>query len=91
MSACPCCGQPMPTAEEAVARRVAELEAACLARGHIVTADGRVREHVAAELLARAPGTLRNWATSGGPLSVIRVAGRRTYRLTEVATMLIDG
>jgi len=67
--------------------RVRELREACRRHGHLVTADDRVRENVAAELVGRAAGTLRNWALAGGPLLPVRVAGRRLYRLVDIAKL----
>jgi len=86
---CPHCGQPLPGGEADQQREVEALAAALRAAGHLVTPDLRVREHVAAELLARSPLTLRNWAATGaGRLESVKVAGRRTYRLAEVHALM---
>lgn len=84
---CPTCGQPLPQRQE---DRVAELaqsyRAWCEERGHWVSADGRVREDVAAQLVDRSPLTIRNWFYDGRlPGVQIMPRGRRTYRLTDLA------
>lgn len=86
---CPHCGQALPGAEADQQREVEALAQRLRAAGHLVTPDGRIREHVAAELLCRSPLTLRNWATTGaGRLEPVKVAGRRTYRLAEVHSLM---
>lgn len=82
---CPCCGQRWPASTPTV--NADDLERDCRARGHMVTADGRVHEHVAAELLGRSVRTLEDWARSEKILTV-RVNRRRTYRLADIAAMM---
>lgn len=83
---CTCCGQPLPTGDplELAAR---DLEEACRRAGYLVTPDQRVQEAAAAALLGIATGTLRNWSYGLGPQAVpfVRVGGRRTYRLSDLA------
>lgn len=86
--ACPNCGHEyVPETRTPVQ----ELEVACRERGLFVTVDGRVTEQVAADLLGRAPGTLANWAYSDRPLPFVKVSGRRTYRLSDLAEFLRKG
>lgn len=87
---CPHCGgrlaEPDPHDQQ---REVEALAQRLRQAGHAVTPDLRVREHVAADLLARSPLTLRNWAASGaGRLQPVKVAGRRTYWLSEVVALM---
>ena len=86
---CHCCGQRLPDAEPPP-DPVAQLRAWCADNGHHVTADGSVYEHVAAAILDRAPGTLRNWRAAASPLPYVRHGrtGRVRYRLTDLAAML---
>lgn len=73
---------------------MAELRAWCRENGHHVTADGSVYEGVAAEILDRSPGTLRNWrARGGGQLPYFRNGrtGRVRYRLSDLADVLDAG
>lgn len=80
---CPNCGH-------RIAPAVPEqsLERLCRDRGLPVTVDGRVSENVAAEILGRSPDTLRNWSYADAPLPFVKVRGRRTYRLDDIAEML---
>lgn len=82
---CPNCGHPLGLAAESP---VDALERACRERGLWVSLDGRVTEAVAAELVGRAPGTLRNWALGEQPLPFVRIRGSRTYRLTDIAAFM---
>ena len=81
---CSCCGG---TGRVPAADPVAELRAWAESRGHVVLPGDRVAEHVAAAMLGREPGTLRNWSYSDRPLPFVTVRGRRTYRLTDIAAM----
>lgn len=82
---CPCCGG---TGSAPAADHVAELREWCAVRNHVVLPGDRVSEHVAAEILGRAPGTLRNWASAARPLPFTTIRGRRTYQLMDLAEML---
>ncbi|MBH1634995.1 helix-turn-helix domain-containing protein [Xanthomonas sp. SI] len=84
---CPCCGQRWPGEETAI--NVDDLERDCRARGYMVTADGRVHEDVAAELLGRSVRTLEDWARSE-KIPTIRVNRRRTYRLSDIAALMVE-
>ena len=55
----------------------------------MVTADGRVHEDVAAELLGRSVRTLEDWARSD-KIPTIRVNRRRTYRLSDIAALMVE-
>ena len=75
-----------------VAALVAQFEALCRERGYWISIDGRVSEDVAAELLDRAAGTLRNWrANAGTSVPFFRHRGRVTYRLHDLAKHLEAG
>lgn len=70
---------------------VAELRRWCAENGHAVAADGAVYEHVAAAILDRSPGTLRNWRARGGaqlPFYRHGRTGRVRYRLADLADAL---
>lgn len=86
---CPHCGHPL-TPDDPLAERAAQLEADCRAGGLLVLPGGRVREDVAALLLGRRPGTLRNWASGDQRLPFERRAGRRIYALADIAR-LVEG
>jgi hypothetical protein len=86
---CPHCGQPMPTSRaEAIEARVATWRAWCGQNGRWVSPDDRVNEATAAELIGRTSFTLRNWRSAGQPLPFVRVRGRISYRLRDLALML---
>lgn len=82
---CPNCGHHFLPAASAPD---VSLERVCRERGLPVTVDGRVSEQVAAEILGRSPDTLRNWSYADAPLPFVKVRGRRTYRLEDIAQML---
>lgn len=86
---CECCGRGVRPQADLLTEEVERLRQSCRAGGHLVTPDDRVREETAAALLGLAVGTLRNWAYSGGPLRFTKVAGRRTYRLDDLAALLL--
>lgn len=88
MSRCPHCGQSVPDLESRIAKRLQELLQACEDHQYFVTPDGRVREEIAALFLDKSPGTLRNWSYGDSPIQPSRIAGRRTYRLTDIAALL---
>lgn len=82
---CPCCGQMLPEADRGP---VAELRAWCAENGHPVYALDRVSEATAAAILGREPGTLRNWRAQGAPLAYVRIRGRVSYRLEDLAAAM---
>lgn len=90
MDCCPNCGHSLtqPDQPRSPAQR---LEQACRDRSLPVTIDGRVSEQVAAELLGRVSGTLANWAYGSAPLAFVKIRGRRTYRLTDIAEFIDSG
>ncbi|WP_418648799.1 hypothetical protein ACNQFN_10980 [Thauera butanivorans] len=76
----------LPRRIEATAAR---LEAWCRENKHWVSADGRVREATAAELVGMSAGTLRNRRCALNPVMAFYLAGGRvTYRIEDVATWL---
>lgn len=85
MSACPHCHGTGRAMEPSPAERLRE---ALERRSVHVTPDGRVSEAVAAELLGRAPGTLRNWQVAGGPIAAVKIRGRRSYYVSDIAAIL---
>ena len=87
---CPNCGQPMPLSRAAVVEvRVAAWRTWCRENGRWVSpADDRVDESTAAELLGVSPFTMRNWRSARQPLSFVRVRGRISYRLRDLAMMI---
>lgn len=87
---CPHCGQPMPLSRvEAVEARVIAWRAWCRDNGRWISpVDDRVSEASAAELLGRTSFTLRNWRSAGRPLPFVRIRGRISYRLRDLALML---
>ncbi|MCB1636761.1 MAG: helix-turn-helix domain-containing protein [Xanthomonadales bacterium] len=65
-----------------------QLAAELRRRGHQITWDGRVSLPVAAEILSKSQGTLRNWRTAGkGPITV-KVGGSLSYRLTDLVAFM---
>jgi len=86
---CECCGRGVRPKADLLAEEVERLRQSCRAAGHLVTPDDRVREETAAALLGLAVGTLRNWAYSGSTLPFTTVARRRTYRLEDLAALLL--
>src|SRR4029450_6372250 len=91
---CPRCGYRLAQGnglDAAVVDLVAQLERACRERDYWISADGRVSEFVAAQLLGRTSVTLRRWRVNGAPLPFYRNAGRITYRLREIAEFLESG
>lgn len=84
MRACPHCHG---TGRAMDADAVAELRQWAESRGHVILPGDRVQEHVAAAMLGREPGTLRNWSYGARPMPFTVVRGRRTYRLADIGTM----
>ena len=82
----------MPEVVDPVAALVAQFETLCIERGYWISVDGRVREPIAAELLNRASGTLRNWRSYGGAsLHYYFHHGRVTYALRDLASYILAG
>ena len=86
---CPNCGQLMPTSRaEAIEARMAAWLTWCRDNGKWVSPDGRVDESTAAELLGVSPFTMRNWRSARQPLPFVRMRGRISYRLRDLAMMI---
>lgn len=90
---CSHCGQPMPLSPaDVVEARVAAWRVWCRENGRWVSpADDRVDENTAAELLGVSPFTMRNWRSARQPLRFVRVRGRVSYRLHDLALMIEEG
>lgn len=88
MSCCPNCGQVLP--RDPVDEMLERLREACQVRGLFVTWDDHVTERIAAELLGREMGTLRNWRSQHRPLKFRKLNGRIEYPLSELARMLVN-
>jgi hypothetical protein len=61
------------------------LRNACRAAGAKIVGDDRVAEATAAMLVGREPGTLRNWRGLHQPIPFRKLAGRVSYRITDIA------
>src|SRR6185312_13209573 len=86
---CPHCGQPMPLSRaKAIEAQMAAWRTWCKQNGRWVSPDDRVNETTAAELLGVSPFTMRNWRSARQPLSFVRVRGRISYRLRDLAMMI---
>lgn len=85
---CPTCGQPMPT--DPIEQMSTRLQSACRDMGAFVTWDNFVSERIAASLLGREPGTLRNWRCGHRPLRFRKLHGRVQYQLADIAALLIS-
>lgn len=85
---CPRCGHQIESLAEPTERRETDLLMVCKERGYHVTADQRVSEAVAAELLGRSPRTVAHWAHEGSGPAFVRVRNRRTYRIGDLALLL---
>jgi hypothetical protein len=91
---CPDCGcrfSPVADIESRITAKAEELRADLESRGVSVGFDRepRVTEAVAADLLGRAVGTLRNWRYGASPLQHIQIGGRYYYRLKDIASLLV--
>lgn len=92
-----CAGCPYRArAEDAIATYAVELRQLCAENGrHVAPAPptdvGLVDESVAAWLVDRAVGTVRNWRMQHSPLPY-RVKGRRVrYALVDIARYMLEG
>jgi CRP-like cAMP-binding protein len=63
------------------------IEAVARAMGIAIRGDGLVSEADAATMLGIAPRTLQNWYYNR-PLRAVRVAGKRHYRLSDIAELM---
>jgi len=88
---CPKCGDEHISASVSIDDKTAELQEACQREGIRGTLDGRVSEEVAASVLGKAPGTLKNWRQAHRPLKYRRSGGRIQYSLRELAMFLLEG
>lgn len=70
---------------------VAEVRAQLQAEGHYVTADGRITESVAAQLIPCAPSRLRRWRTEGRGPRCYRPAKTPWYYLRDVLAWIESG
>jgi hypothetical protein len=86
---CPNCGFRINGDAGAIEAKTAELRDWCDRSGRWPTADGRVTEKTAAEILGRAPGTLRNWRSGDRPLRFNTAGGRVTYALRDLAEFIV--
>lgn len=84
-----CCGTGL-TPEADLEERVESLRSRCTELGHVVFLREWVTTNTAAALLNRAPGTIRNWLHQDRPLQPRKLHGRITYKLGDIAKMLID-
>jgi len=74
-----------------ITETAARLERWCRQHGHHITPDHSVYEDVAAQILERSPGTLRNWRMDGGAVVPYYRPGRGArvrYRLTDLAAFI---
>ena len=81
---CPKCGYHA----DDQAGQVEELAEAVRRAGHRVTPDMRITEAAAADLLGLAAATVKNWRGMHRPLPFVKVGGRATYRLRDLAEYL---
>lgn len=87
---CETCGQLKPEVRraEAVARRVEMLRQECAQKCFRVVSGNLVSERVAAHLLGKSEGHLRNLRLGGRPIPCRRVMGRWMYALEDLAAVL---
>ena len=86
---CPHCGALLDDDEPPCI--VDQLKQACAEKDWPVFPGDRVSELVAAQLLGRALGTLRNWRSGSRPLAFVRNGsgrGRVSYKLSDLAKFL---
>ena len=84
MPICPNCGGTGHISETAE-DRADQLRRACSERGIWVSADDRVREESAADLLGVAVKTMRNWRYGARPIAAVTRSGRPLYALADLA------
>jgi hypothetical protein len=88
---CPHCGRPIGTdREEQIARHLADLREWAAERRVWLGPAETVTEAVAAEMLGRAPSTLRHWRGTDGRLPWHRCGGRIRFRLEDIATFMAE-
>lgn len=81
----------MDDLQQRIERTARQLHQAATEFGMFISADGRVSEVAAAELVGYAAGTLRNMRTAGGgPAFFNRALGgcSKSYRLNDLAHWL---
>lgn len=87
--ACPCCGTLVEMSHtEVVEARVEILRSLCVNRGWRIVAGNLVSETIAAELLGKSKGHLRNLRCGGRPIPCRRVMGDWMYALEDLAAVL---
>lgn len=87
--ACPCCGTLVEMSHtEAVEARVKILRNLCVNRGWRVAGGDLVSEAIAADLLGKSKGHLRNLRLGGRPIPCRRVMGGWMYALGDLAAVL---
>lgn len=78
-----------PDEQDTIIADASAMRAWCRARGHTLRGfDERVHEPVAADLLGYSSETLRGWRQSGDGPKHVRVRGRISYRLADLAEWL---
>jgi hypothetical protein len=75
---------------EPVAAKVEELKTACRELAIMVSWDSHVTEPAAAQLLGKAPTTLRNWRDQHRPLPFRKLGGRVQYDLADLAAYIVN-
>ncbi|MFH7325897.1 helix-turn-helix domain-containing protein [Desulfurivibrio sp. C05AmB] len=81
MDRCPICGHKEADATD-------RLRGWCRDRGLVVSFNDTVNEKVAAVILDRQPGTLRNWRCRGDGPPFSRRGGRAYYLLADLAEFM---
>lgn len=87
---CEACGQLTPEARrvDELAARVKMLRQECIEKGHRIVAGDLVSEAVAADLLGKSKGHLRNLRLGGRPIPCRHVMGAWMYALGDLAAVL---
>lgn len=89
---CPCCQRPLPSIEDRLSARVAELRAWCEQRGVWLGPGDEIDQANAAAILGKAPATLKSWRASGsGPPYRKNAGGAVRYRLIDLAACELQG
>lgn len=87
--ACPRCGALVEMSHtEVVTARVEILRRLCVNRGWRIVAGDLVSETIAAELLGKSKGHLRNLRSGKRPIPCRRVMGDWMYALEDLAAVL---
>jgi len=89
---CPCCGTLVTFADmshtQVIEARVEILRNLCVNRGWRIVAGNLVFESIAAELLGKSKGHLRNLRLGSRPIPCRRVMGDWMYALEDLAAVL---